>query len=46
MAVSEDKLNAFLGKAVRDLGACISAVLMLTGSLWCATQGCGELSYR
>ena len=31
MAVSEDKLNAFLGKAVGDLGASVSAVLMLIG---------------
>ncbi|HEY1726285.1 MAG TPA: methyltransferase domain-containing protein [Steroidobacteraceae bacterium] len=31
MAISEDKLNAFLGKAVADLGAAISAVLILLG---------------
>ncbi|HEX6997447.1 MAG TPA: class I SAM-dependent methyltransferase [Gammaproteobacteria bacterium] len=31
MAVNEEKLNAFLGKAVGDLGASISAVLMLIG---------------
>lgn len=31
MAVNEDKLHAFLGKAVGDLGASISAVLMLLG---------------
>lgn len=31
MAVNEEKLNAFLGKAVDDLGASISAVLMLIG---------------
>ena len=31
MAVTEDKLNAFLGKAVGDLGASMSAVLMLIG---------------
>jgi hypothetical protein len=31
MAVSEDKLNAFLGKAVAVPGAAISAVLILLG---------------
>src|ERR1700742_4499243 len=31
MAVTEDKLNTFLGKAVGDLGAAVSAVLMLLG---------------
>jgi hypothetical protein len=31
VAVNEEKLNAFLGKAVGDLGASISAVLMLIG---------------
>ncbi len=31
MAVDEDKLNAFLGKAVGDLGAAMSAVLILVG---------------
>ena len=31
MTVAEDKLNAFLGKAVGDLGAAASAVLMLIG---------------
>ena len=31
MAINEEKLNAFLGKAVGDLGASISAVLMLIG---------------
>ncbi|HZU49177.1 MAG TPA: class I SAM-dependent methyltransferase [Mycobacterium sp.] len=31
MSVSDDKLNAFLGKAVGDLGASVSAVLMLIG---------------
>jgi 2-polyprenyl-3-methyl-5-hydroxy-6-metoxy-1,4-benzoquinol methylase len=31
MTVNEDKLNAFLGKAVGDLGASVSAVLMLIG---------------
>jgi SAM-dependent methyltransferase len=31
MSVTEDKLNAFLGKAVGDLGASVSAVLMLIG---------------
>ncbi|MDT5223803.1 MAG: hypothetical protein QOG19_1210 [Mycobacterium sp.] len=31
MAVTEDKLNTFLGKAVGDLGASVSAVLMLIG---------------
>ncbi|HEY3729984.1 MAG TPA: methyltransferase domain-containing protein [Steroidobacteraceae bacterium] len=31
MAISEDRLNAFLGKAVGDLGAAISAVLILLG---------------
>lgn len=31
MAINEEKLNAFLGKAVGDLGAAISAVLMLVG---------------
>src|SRR5690242_14218298 len=31
MPVDEAKLNAFLGKAVGDLGAAVSAVLMLLG---------------
>ena len=31
MSVTEDKLNTFLGKAVEDLGASVSAVLMLIG---------------
>ena len=31
MAINEERLNAFLGKAVCDLGAAISAVLMLLG---------------
>jgi hypothetical protein len=31
MAVNEDKLNAFLGKAIGDLGASMSAVLILIG---------------
>jgi hypothetical protein len=31
MAVNEEKLHAFLGKAVSDLSASISAVLMLIG---------------
>jgi 2-polyprenyl-3-methyl-5-hydroxy-6-metoxy-1,4-benzoquinol methylase len=31
MTVTEDKLNAFLGKAIGDLGASVSAVLMLIG---------------
>ncbi|MCZ8377634.1 methyltransferase domain-containing protein [Mycobacterium sp. CPCC 205372] len=31
MAVSEEKLNAFLGRAVGDLSASVSAVLMLIG---------------
>lgn len=31
MAVDEDKLNAFVGKAVGDLGAAMSAVLVLIG---------------
>ncbi|HEX7052729.1 MAG TPA: methyltransferase domain-containing protein [Burkholderiales bacterium] len=31
MAVSENKLNAFLGKAVNDLGASLSAVLVSLG---------------
>ena len=31
MAVDEDKLNAFVGKAVGDLGAPMSAVLVLIG---------------
>ena len=31
MAVDEDKLNAFLGKAVGDLGAAMSAVQILVG---------------
>jgi 2-polyprenyl-3-methyl-5-hydroxy-6-metoxy-1,4-benzoquinol methylase len=31
MAVDEDKLNAFLGKAVGDLGAAMSAALVLIG---------------
>jgi SAM-dependent methyltransferase len=31
MAINEERLNAFLGKAVGDLGAAISAVLILVG---------------
>ena len=31
MAVDEDKLNAFLGRAVGDLGAAMSAILVLIG---------------
>ena len=31
MAVDQDKMNAFLGKAVGDLGAAISGVLVLIG---------------
>ncbi len=31
MAINQDKLNAFLGKAVGDLGAALSAVLMSIG---------------
>jgi len=31
MAINEERLNAFLGKAVGDLGAAISAVLVLLG---------------
>jgi hypothetical protein len=31
MTVNEDKLNAFVGKAVGDLGAAMSAVLVLIG---------------
>ena len=31
MAVNEERLNAFLGKAITDLGAAISAVLILLG---------------
>jgi SAM-dependent methyltransferase len=31
MAINEERLNAFLGKAVTDLGAAISAVLILLG---------------
>ena len=31
MAVDETKLNEFLGKAVGDLGAAMSATLMLVG---------------
>ncbi|MGY4651796.1 hypothetical protein [Mycobacterium sp. URHB0021] len=31
MAVDDDKLNAFLGKAVGDLGAAMSAALVLIG---------------
>ena len=31
MAVNEDKLNEFLGKAIGDLGAAMSAVLVLIG---------------
>src|SRR6202035_1062528 len=31
MAINQDKLNAFLGKAVGDLGAAISGVLMSIG---------------
>src|ERR1700730_10661970 len=31
MAINETKLNEFLGKAVSDLGAAMSAALMLVG---------------
>jgi SAM-dependent methyltransferase len=31
MAVNEERLNAFLGKAIADLGSAISAVLILVG---------------
>ena len=31
MAINEERLNAFLGKAVGDLGAAVSAVLILLG---------------
>jgi 2-polyprenyl-3-methyl-5-hydroxy-6-metoxy-1,4-benzoquinol methylase len=31
MTVNEDRLNAFLGKAINDLGAAMSAVLVLVG---------------
>jgi len=31
MAINEERLNAFLGKAVGDLGAAVSAVLMIIG---------------
>ncbi len=31
MAINETKLNEFLGKAVGDLGAAMSAALMLVG---------------
>ncbi len=31
MTVNEDKLNAFLGKAIGDLGASMSAMLILIG---------------
>jgi SAM-dependent methyltransferase len=31
MAVNEERLNAFLGKAIGDLGAAVSAVLILLG---------------
>lgn len=31
MTVDEDKLNEFIGKAVGDLGAAISATLILVG---------------
>src|ERR1700754_1514811 len=31
MSINEEKLNAFLGKAVGDLGAAYSAVLVLLG---------------
>src|SRR5689334_6615095 len=31
MAINEERLNAFLGKAVVDLGSAISAVLILIG---------------
>ena len=31
MAIDESKLNEFLGKAVGDLGAAMSAALMLVG---------------
>ena len=31
MTVNEDKLNEFIGKAIGDLGAAMSAVLVLIG---------------
>ena len=31
MSVDEEKLNAFLGKAIGDLGASMSAALILVG---------------
>jgi hypothetical protein len=31
MTVDEDRLNAFVGKAIGDLGAAMSAVLVLIG---------------
>ncbi|BBZ34033.1 class I SAM-dependent methyltransferase [Mycolicibacterium confluentis] len=53
MTVNEDKLNAFLGRAIDDLGAAFSAVLILIGDelgLYSALGGepltAGELAER
>ena len=53
MAINEERLNAFLGKAVGDLGAAISAVLILLGDelglyreLWKAPLTATELAAR
>jgi SAM-dependent methyltransferase len=53
MAINEERLNAFLGKAVGDLGAAISAVLILLGDelglyreLWKAPLTAAELAAR
>ena len=39
MAVNEDKLNAFVGKAIGDLGAAMSAVLVLIGLYSALAEG-------
>jgi 2-polyprenyl-3-methyl-5-hydroxy-6-metoxy-1,4-benzoquinol methylase len=47
MAINEKKLNDFLGKAVTDIGAAMSAVLALTGDqlgLYKAMAGAGPLT--
>ena len=42
MAIDENKLHAFLGKAVGDLGAAMSAVLMSIGDELGSLQGVGQ----
>ena len=47
MAVDEDKLNAFLGQFVQDLGATVEAAMVVLGhrlGLYRAMAGAGPLS--